>query len=159
MTEIKSITGQDLYSNEYKNNLLESYGKFYREINDKYLDDEYLQMAWLPNISDVMKFDKKNPCHPLDFTKKVQFAEKEKDDSELERIRNLHKYDKKISDDELKLSEAYYRIRELERNLVWDKSDKIKKELLEQKNILDIYNKKTNETSEQEINSNTTTTI
>ena len=141
MSEIKSITGQALYSNEYKENLIESYSNFYKGLKD-YKQDEYLGMLWLPDPKDVFKYDKKNPMHPLQFTELVQKAERDKDEAEMDYYRNLHKYDKKIDDDELKYWEIYYNIRELERKKVWDKSLELQNELIKNKNLLEIYSKK-----------------
>lgn len=154
---MKSVTGQDLYSVEYKENLMQSYSKFYRGLKD-YKHDEYLDLIWLPDPKDVFKYDKKNPMHPLLFTKLVQQTEVDKDEAEMEHYRNLHKYDKKITDNELKYWEAHYKIRDLERKQVWDKTEELKNEINENKNLLEIYSNK-DETPTEKRNYEDTTVI
>ena len=61
MTEIKSITGNALFSVEYKENIMKAYSEFYRNLKD-YKKDEYLDMIWLPDPKDVFKYDKKIQC-------------------------------------------------------------------------------------------------
>lgn len=138
MTELKTITGNALYSQEYKEDLMREYGKFYSGLKE-YKRDEYLDMIWLPDPKDIFKYDRKNPMHVLDFTRRVQACEIEKDEAELEHFRSLHKYDKKLTDKQLRYWEVYYHIRDLERKQVFDKSRALKDALVEQKNMLEMY--------------------
>lgn len=138
MTELKTITGNALYSQAYKEELMEQYAAFYNGLKD-YKRDEYLEMLWMPDPKDVFKFDRKNPMHPLDFARKVQHVEIQKDEAELEHCRNLHKYDKKLTDKQMNYWEAYYKMRDIERRQVFDKSQALKDELTEQKNLLELY--------------------
>ena len=97
--------------------------------------------------------------HPLLFAQLAQETEKEKDNAELEHFRSLHKYDNRLTDDEMEYWETYYLVRELERNQTWDKSLKLKNELIENKNLLELYNKKEDETPIERINNEDSTTI
>jgi len=138
MTELKTITGNALYSQEYKEDVIREYSKFYSGLKE-YKRDEYLDMIWLPDPKDIFKYDRKNPMHVLDFTRRVQACEIEKDAAELEHFRALHEHDKKLTDKQMRYWEVYYAIRDLERKQVFDKSRALKVSLLEQKNLLEIY--------------------
>lgn len=157
MTEIKSITGNNLYSTEYKDNLLEAYSKFYSGLHDRYKHDEYLDLLFIPDMSDIIKYDKLNPQHPLEFCKNVHKVEKEKDDAELQHFENLFLYDKKINEKEINYWRTYYRIREIERQMIWNKSKELKIELEEEKKNLELYNN--NETGKQNENTEEATVI
>ena len=148
MTEFKSVTGNQIFSQEYKEKLMEDYGKFYASIHERYVKDEYFDMMWLPDPKDIFKFDRKNNTHPIQFINQTHKLEIEKDKCELEHYRSLHKYDKAISDEQLNCMELHYRIRDLERQQVFNKSKELKREIEENKNLLKRY--KENETTEKD---------
>ena len=67
MAEIKSISGNHIYSAEFKEKTMEAYNNFYKILNQNYIRDEWFDMMWLPNPVDIWKFDTKNPQHILSF--------------------------------------------------------------------------------------------
>ena len=149
MTEFKTITGNNLYSQEYKEKVMEDYRQFYSNLKN-YKDDEYKELLWLPDPKNIYKFDRKSNTNPIQFINQVHSVEIEKDKAELEHFRNLHKYDKKINDNQLKYWEAYYHLRDLERKQIFDKSQKIKDEIIQNKNLLELYkDNEQNEATEQ----------
>ena len=61
MAEIQSISGNHIYSAEFKEKTMEAYNNFYKNLNQNYIRDEFYDMMWLPNPRDIWKFDTKIP--------------------------------------------------------------------------------------------------
>ena len=107
MAEIQSISGNDIYSAEFKEKTMEAYNNFYKNLNQNYIRDEWYDMLWLPNPRDIWKFDTKNPQHILSFINQIHKAERTKDESELEHYRLLYEIDKKLTDKEYEYYKLY----------------------------------------------------
>ena len=147
MAEIQSISGNDIYSAEFKEKTMEAYNNFYKNLNQNYIRDEWFDMMWLPNPVDIWKFDTKNPQHILSFINQIHKAERTKDESELEHYRLLYEIDKKLTDKEYEYYKLHYLIKEQERQKVYDKSTKLKDELIKNKNLIKEYT--TNEITDE----------
>lgn len=156
MSEFKSLTGDDIFSQEYKEKILKDYSKFYSLLRE-YKDDEYKDLIWFPDMKDIYKFDRKSNTNPIKFILHTQSLEEEDDREKLEHYRKLYKYDKKLNDNQMNYWELFYKIREQERKQVFDKSKELKTSIIENKNLLTLY--KDNEIAEQNRLTKNTTTI
>ena len=141
MAEIKSISGNHIYSAEFKDQTMKAYNDFYKNLNQNYIRDEWLDMLFLPNPTDIWKYDHDpgQPQHILEFCKQVHKVERTRDQSELEHKRLLFEMDKKITEKEYEYWKLYYLIREQERKVIWDKSKELKEELKLNKNLIKEY--------------------
>lgn len=131
---IQTYSGLPAYSPETINETNKLYSDFQKQLSHLYHDPNFEHLL-IPKLEDFLKFDVKNNCHPMQYTRNKHSAEEEADDDERAYLQAaLH-----LSTEERQRREQRLVVRRLEREAVFDKSADMKERVTREKNLLDEY--------------------
>ena len=113
------------------------YNKLMQSVAHLKHDPNY-ENLYLPKLSDFMKYDIKNQCHPMQYELLKHQNEIQVDKEESEYLCVAHR-ESAIPESEYNRRSQRLKVREMERQLIFNKSEQHKEDLAKQKLILEKY--------------------